>query len=37
MPTRTRTVLHASLYAAVTLVIAASFLLEILRGGCPVP
>lgn len=37
MPVKTRTVLHLSLYTLVTLLIAASFLAEILRGGCPVP
>ncbi len=37
MPTRTRSVLHLSLYALVTLLIAAAFLAEIARGGCPVP
>ncbi len=37
MLARVRTVLHPLFYAVVTLVIAASFLAEILRGDCPVP
>ena len=37
MPTKTRTVLHLSLYVVVTLLIATAFLADILSGGCPVP
>ena len=37
MPAKARSVLHLPVYAAIILLIAASFLAEILRGGCPVP
>ena len=37
LPTRFRTVLHLLFYAGGTLLVAASFLSEILQGNCPVP
>ena len=37
MPDDTRRPLVSLLYAATTLLIAVAFLVEILRGGCPVP